>query len=101
MADPKLQIRGGGGEGAVIQTLRKGGGQSQKKFSRLLGPQFGLKIRGAGPPGPSLGSATTKYSRTPALQTLRYYGQFSLSLAPRGGEESREFSLNSTRQEPA
>ena len=34
-----LQIRGGG-RGAIIQTLRQGGG---------LGPQFGLKIKGGGP----------------------------------------------------
>ena len=47
MPDPDLEIRGGGG---VIQTLRKGG--SPKLFFRSFGPQFGLKIRGRGPPGP-------------------------------------------------
>ena len=36
MPDPDLEIRGGGGEGLVIQTLRKGGG----------GRQFRLKIAG-------------------------------------------------------
>ena len=43
MADPDLQIRGG----AV-----------SKNFFWSFGPQFGLKIRGAGPPGPSPRSAT-------------------------------------------
>ena len=42
---------GGRGEG--------GGRRSKKNFFRHFGPQFGLKIRRrAGPPGPSLGSAT-------------------------------------------
>ena len=40
LADPDLQIGGGG------------------RFFRPFGPQFGPKIRGAGPPGPSSGSAT-------------------------------------------
>ena len=47
MADPDLQISGGGGgEGvAVIQTLRWGG-----RGGRALGPHFGLKIRGGWAP---------------------------------------------------
>ena len=57
LADPDLQIRWG----PVIQTLRLlewGGGK--KSFFRPFGPQFGPKIwgGGAGPPGPSPGSAT-------------------------------------------
>ena len=36
----------------------EGGGRSQKNIFRPLGPQFGLKTRGAGLPGPSPGSAT-------------------------------------------
>ena len=65
VADSDLQIRGG----AVIQTLRYGGGgrsqkknfapPPQKKKFRPFGPPFGLKIRGGlGPPDPSPGSAT-------------------------------------------
>ena len=39
--------------GAVIQTLRKGRGPGlQKFFFRPLGPQFGLKNKWAGLPGP-------------------------------------------------
>ena len=57
MPDPDLGIREGGG--AVIQTLRQGGGGGLQKFFRPLQPQFGLKIRGSpGPPGPSNGSLT-------------------------------------------
>ena len=45
VADPDLPMMGGGG--AIIQTPQiSGGPRSQKKFF------FGLKIRGAGPPGP-------------------------------------------------
>ena len=46
MADPDLQIRGGGGGGA------------QKKIFWPFGPQSGLNIWGGGasPPGPSPGS---------------------------------------------
>ena len=40
VADPDLQIRGGGGGGA------------QKHFFRLFRPQSGLKIRGARASGP-------------------------------------------------
>ena len=39
--DPDLGVMGGGG-----------GGWSPKNFFGPSGPQFGLKIRGAGPPGP-------------------------------------------------
>ena len=50
MADPDLQIRWGGHPDPGI----KGEG-SPKNFLRLFGPQFGLKIRGAGPgPAPPL-----------------------------------------------
>ena len=55
VADPDLQIRvedGGGEFRAVIQILRKGGARSPKNFFRPFGPQYGLKIRGACPPGP-------------------------------------------------
>ena len=55
--DPDLHIsggEGGRGGGAVIKTLRiaGGGAGSEKKFFRLFGPQFGLKISGGagGPP---------------------------------------------------
>ena len=56
MTDPDLQVRGWKG-GAVIQTLRWGGGGLKKIF---FGLRFGLKLRErAGPPDPSPGSATT------------------------------------------
>ena len=45
MADPDPNKRGGGCG-------------LQNKFFRCFGPQFGLKIRGGGPPGPSPGTAT-------------------------------------------
>ena len=48
VADPDPQIRGGGGP--PDPEIRGGG--FQKPFFRTFGPQFGLKIRGAGPPGP-------------------------------------------------
>ena len=41
--DPDLEISWGGGGGAGLP----------KKFFRPFRPQFGLKIRGGGPPGPS------------------------------------------------
>ena len=47
VADPDIKIGGGGG-GAGLQKI----------FFGPFGPQFGLEIRGAGPPGPSPGSAT-------------------------------------------
>ena len=65
MPDPDLEIRrrrggGGGGVGAGNHTrIQVGGGGGLPKFCfRPLGPQFGLKIRGAGPPGFSPRSAT-------------------------------------------
>ena len=51
LADPDLQIGGGGGH--PEPQIRVVG-----RFFRPFGPQFGPKIRGAGPPGPSSGSAT-------------------------------------------
>ena len=41
-------------ERPVILTLRKGGGEAVSKQIFSLGPQFGLKIRGEGPPAPPL-----------------------------------------------
>ena len=52
MPDPDLEIKGGGG-GAVW---------CPKNFFQRFEPQFGLKIRGAGLPGPSPGSATAMLS---------------------------------------
>ena len=55
MADPDLQIRGGGHPDPEI----KGGTRSPQKFFPALRASFFSKIRGgAGPPGPSPGSAT-------------------------------------------
>ena len=50
MPDPDLEIS----ERPVILTLRKGGGKAVSKQIFSLGPQFGLKTRGAGPPAPPL-----------------------------------------------
>ena len=47
-----VEIRGKGGGGAVIQTLRSGGAVSKKKFFWPFRPQFGLKIMGARAPLP-------------------------------------------------
>ena len=52
VADPDLQIKGGGGH---PDPEIRGGPGLQKNFFRPFGPQFGLKIRG---PDPSPGSAT-------------------------------------------
>ena len=49
--DPELEMGGGGGEWAtVIQTLRKRGGRSPKKFFRPSGINMVLKLRGGGGP---------------------------------------------------
>ena len=54
VADSDLKMRGGG-----AGTHPEGGGPvTQKFFFRPFGPQFGLKLRGAPPPG----SATAKLS---------------------------------------
>ena len=46
VADPDLQIRGARSSDPEIR-----GGSLQKDFFQPFGPQFGLKIRGAVPPG--------------------------------------------------
>ena len=55
----------GGGRGRSSRPWDKGGGGgagavTPKKFFRPFKPQFGLKIRGGGPPGPSPKSATAQ-----------------------------------------
>ena len=56
MADPDLQIRGGGEGGHPDPEI---GGEAPKNFFWPFGSQFGQKIRGApGYPGPSSRSAT-------------------------------------------
>ena len=59
VADPDIQIRvagwGGGGNGHPDPEIRGGGGGVpglKKTFFRPFGPQFSLKIRGEGHPGP-------------------------------------------------
>ena len=51
VADPDLQIRGGGGGEKPNPEIR-GGARSKKHFFRPFRPQFGLKIRGARASGP-------------------------------------------------
>ena len=55
-----IQMGGGGGGcgGRSSRPWDKGDARSQKNFFRPFAPQFGLKIRGAGPPGHSPRSAT-------------------------------------------
>ena len=65
MPDPDLEIRDKGGVGGVggspvIQTLRKGGTGSPKKFFRPWSKNKGGG--GPGPPGPSPESATATTS---------------------------------------
>ena len=56
VADPELQIRGGGGH---PDPGIGGGGAVSKKNFRPFGPQFGLKIKGSpSPPGSFPGSVT-------------------------------------------
>ena len=47
MTDPDLQIEGGGGGHPDLEI--KEGGRPQKNFSRLFGPHFWSKNKGAGP----------------------------------------------------
>ena len=49
--DPDPEIRGGGGSS---RPWDKGGARSPKNIFRPFGPQFGLNIRGTGPPTPPL-----------------------------------------------
>ena len=57
VANPELQIRGGGG-GHPDPEIREGV-RSLKKLFRPFGPQFGLKIKGSpSPPGSFPGSVT-------------------------------------------
>ena len=55
--DPDLEIRGRRSS-RPLDRQGGGGGGLQNKFFWPFGPPFGLKIRGAGLPGPSPGSAT-------------------------------------------
>ena len=62
VADPYLQMGGGGGRGKPGHPDPEiGGRRSQKNFFGPFGPQFGLKIRRGRPPGPLFGSATGIY----------------------------------------
>ena len=62
MADPDLQIRGGGGgRRSPDPEIRGKGPGLQNKFFQPFGPQIGLKIRGPGSPGPSPRSVTVIY----------------------------------------
>ena len=48
LSQQDLQIRGSGGGGAVIQTLRKGGGGEPSLKKIVFGPK--IKERGLAPP---------------------------------------------------
>ena len=54
MFDPDLEIRGGGGGGALIQSLRKAGAVSQKIFSALGASVWSKNYGGRAPQGPLL-----------------------------------------------
>ena len=58
MADPDLQIKGGGGGGQPDPEIR--GGPAAENFFSALWASFWSKKKGGapGPPGPSPGSAT-------------------------------------------
>ena len=56
MADPGLQIKGG--PGFPYPEIRGEAGLKIFFWGGPFRPQFGLKIRGPGPPGPSPTSAT-------------------------------------------
>ena len=60
MPDPDLKIRGGKGAPSSRPFDKRGGGGLQKKLFSALRASVWSKNKGgwAGPPGPSLGSAT-------------------------------------------
>ena len=58
VADPDIQIRGGGGGAGHPDPETRGMPGLQKNFFRPFGLQFSLKITGVRPPGPSPRSAT-------------------------------------------
>ena len=74
MADPDLRIRGGGGGNSDPEIT---GGGLKTTFIRPVGPQFGLKIRGGGGPGPSPGSATDSHI---GMRRPKGYGFFAVSV---------------------
>ena len=83
-----------GGWGAVIQTLRKGGGEGslQKTFFRPFESQFGLNIRGQAPRAPPLDLNNLLQHAwydlgAPWIWTI-YYNMHDMTLAPPGSEQS-------------
>ena len=74
VADPDLQIRGGPDH---PDPEIRGEGGLQKDFFRPFGPQFGLKIRGAGPLGTSPGSATAIERGVFAIAMIYHVGNYS------------------------
>ena len=65
MANPDLQVRGGGEGGGHPDHEIRGWPGLKKIFFWPFGPHFGLKIRGGGPPGPSL-DPPVKYNLGPS-----------------------------------
>ena len=61
-----------GGGGGSTRPLDKGGGGLPEKCFRPFEPQFGLKRRGAGPPGPSPGSAIARNNDKRLVKMTNY-----------------------------
>ena len=104
MADPDLQIRGGGGGGHPDPEIRGGGAGLKKKFFRPFGPHFGLQIRGeAGPsPGSTTGSLPLSSAEASLCCVTRFlffdYCYFLLAHPARASAEVRRSLLNSKNE---
>ena len=61
MPDSDLEMGGGGGGSGHPDLKMRGEPSLETNFFLPFGPQFGLRIRGAGPPGPSPESITVKW----------------------------------------
>ena len=90
-ADPDLQIRGGGGH---PDPEIKGMGRSKKIFFPPFGPQFGPEVRGAGPPGPTPGSAIDLYRHLDAGK-LKDLPRTIISFKTRDNKKPKSLCRNS------
>ena len=66
--DPDFEIKGAWSS----RPLDSGGERSPKKFFRLFGPQFGLKIRGRVPRAPPLSGYATALLAEPFFHFLKF-----------------------------